>query len=138
MKQSSRRKFLDKAGKILAATGLMGIAANTAFEKAPMKNIFIHHVYFWLNNPGNAEDRAKLVEGLRKLAKVKTIRKFHIGQPAPSDREVVDGSYAISWMVIFKNKADQDSYQVDPIHLDFVKNYAHLWSKVIVYDSVDV
>lgn len=138
MKQPSRRKFLDNAGKILAATGLMGIAANTAFEEAPMKNIFIHHVYFWLNNPGSAEDRAKLVEGLLKLAKVKTIRKFHIGQPAPSDREVVDGSYAISWMVIFKNKADQDSYQVDPIHLDFVKNYAHLWSKVIVYDSVDV
>lgn len=138
MKHPSRRKFLNKAGKALAATGLVGIAANNALEEAPMKNIFIHHVYFWLNNPESTADRAKLVEGLRKLARVKTIRKFHIGQPAPSDREVVDGSYAISWMVIFKNKADQDQYQVDPIHLEFVKNYAHLWSKVIVYDSVDV
>jgi hypothetical protein len=51
---------------------------------------------------------------------------------------VIDRSYALSWMLMFKDKDAQASYQVDPIHLDFVKNYSHLWKKVIVYDSVDV
>jgi hypothetical protein len=105
---------------------------------AEQKGIFIHHVYFWLKNAGNKEDRAQLIEGLKKLSKVKTIRQFHIGQPAATNRDVIERSYAISWFVVFYNAADQESYQVDPIHLKFVDECSHLWNKVIVHDSVDV
>ena len=108
-------------------------------EKATMQlsNIFVHHVYFWLNNPGSEEDLEALLAGLKKLASVETIYQFHIGTPAATRREVIDSSYAASWMVIFKTAEDQGSYQVDPIHLDFVKECSHLWSKVTVYDSID-
>lgn len=102
-----------------------------------IENKFIHHVYFWLKNAGSKEDKAKLVDGLQKLSKVATIKSFHIGQPAATNREVIENSYAISWFVLFDNAADQDSYQTDPIHLKFVEECSHLWSKVIVYDSVD-
>jgi hypothetical protein len=128
---------MNKIVQIAAAAGLFAAFTGAAFKKRE-KNIFVHHVYFWLKNEGSAEDRAKLLEGLNQLAAVKTIRSFHIGKPAATSREVIDGSYSISWLTVFKNKADQDRYQVDPIHLDFVKNYAHLWNKVIVYDSVDI
>ena len=101
-----------------------------------MTNAFIHHVYFWLNRPDSKEDLEKLHEGLRKLSAVKTIRQFHIGKPAATSREVIDGSYSVSWFIIFDNKEDQDSYQVDPIHLNFVKECSHLWNKVTVYDSI--
>ena len=100
--------------------------------------MFVHHVYFWLKNPDSSDDKKKLIEGLRKLSKVKTIREFHIGQPAPTNRDVIDRSYSVSWMVLFENPADQDSYQVDPIHLKFVEECSALWSKVVVYDSIDV
>lgn len=103
-----------------------------------MKNIFIHHVYFWLKNSGNMADRDKLVEGLRKLSKVATIDQFHIGKPANTNREVIDSSYAVSWMLVFKNEADQASYQTDPVHLKFIEECSQLWSKVVVYDAVDV
>lgn len=102
-----------------------------------MKNIFIHHVYFWLNNTGNNADRDLLVEGLRKLSKATTIKQFHIGMPANTNRGVIDSSYAVSWMLIFENDADQATYQTDPIHLKFIEGCAHLWSKVVVYDAVD-
>jgi hypothetical protein len=69
---------------------------------------------------------------------VKTIKSFHIGQPAPTNRDVIDRSYAASWLVLFENGTDQDSYQTDPIHLKFVEECSSLWTKVIVYDSVDV
>lgn len=137
MSEHSRRNFMSKIGSAVAAMGLLGISSSAALKKRE-KNIFVHHVYFWLKDPSSAEDRAKLLEGLEKLSKVKTIRSLHLGKPASTSREVIDGSYTISWLTVFKNKADQDSYQVDPIHLDFVKDYSHLWSKVIVYDSVDV
>ncbi len=103
-----------------------------------MKNVFIHHVYFWLKNAGSSEDRNKLAEGLKKLSAVATIRQFHIGKPAATNREVIDTSYAFSWLALFDNGTDQASYQTDPIHLKFVEDYSHLWEKVIVYDSVDL
>jgi hypothetical protein len=40
-------------------------------------------------------------------------------------------------LLTFKNDADQASYQIDPDHLAFVAECKSLWSKVIVYDSVD-
>ncbi len=103
-----------------------------------MQNTFLHHVYFWLNNPNSPTDKQALIEGLKKLSAVKTIKAFHIGQPADTNRDVIETGYAISWFVQFDNAADQASYQTDPIHLNFVDTCQHLWSKVIVYDSVDV
>jgi hypothetical protein len=102
-----------------------------------MKKVFLHHVYFWLKNPGNKADRDKLVEGLTKLSKVTTINNFHIGKPANTSRGVIDTSYDISWFTEFANDEDQASYQTDPIHLKFVEDCSHLWQKVIVYDSID-
>jgi hypothetical protein len=102
-----------------------------------LSNIFVHHVFFWLKNPGSREDRAALVAGLEKLSKAGTIRQFHIGQPADTARDVIETSYAVSWLLIFDTAADQEGYQVDPIHLQFVKECSPLWNKVVVYDSVD-
>ena len=97
-----------------------------------------HHVYFWLKEKDSAEDLGKLMAGLKKLAAVKTIKQYHIGKAASTSREVIDGSYSVSWLVLFDNKADQDSYQTDPIHLKFVDECAALWKKVVVYDSIDM
>ena len=102
-----------------------------------MTYIFIHHVYFWLKNTGNVEDRSQLVEGLKKLSAVTTIKQFHIGIPANTSRDVIDSSYAVSWMLMFENDADQASYQTDPMHLKFIDDCSHLWQKVLVYDAVD-
>ena len=135
MSSTNRRQFLATTGKAALAGGSCIFAINNTEMTA--KNMFIHHVYFWLQNPSSEEDRLKLVEGLEKLSKVKTIKMFHIGKPADTNREVIDRSYAVSWMLIFENKEDQDSYQVDPVHLKFIDECKHLWSKVIVYDSVD-
>src|SRR5271169_3553850 len=103
-----------------------------------IKNIFNHQVYFWLAEPGNASHKKLLVEGLKKLSGVTTIQRFHIGEPANTSRGVIDSSYSVSWALTFNNTADQESYQVDPIHLRFVDECKHLWKRVQVYDSVDV
>ena len=136
MKNTSRRRFIGDTGKAAIAGTFILAAANQSEQE--MKNVFVHHVYFWLKNADSADDLAKLVAGLKKLATVKTIKQFHIGKPAATSREVIDGSYAVSWFTLFENKADQDSYQTDPIHLKFIEECAPLWKKVIVYDSIDI
>jgi hypothetical protein len=81
----NRRNFLSKIS--IASVSLFALSSfkqKTSNKK--MKNVFIHHVYFWLNNADSAEDRNKLIEGLTKLAEVKTINQFHIGKPADTNR----------------------------------------------------
>ncbi len=137
MPKLSRRNFLATTSKAsLAGTALLANVQPNRNDQ--MKNKFIHHVYFWLKNTGNLPDRDKLVEGLKTLSSVKTIRQFHIGKPANTNREVIDSSYAISWMLVFANEADQAAYQTDSVHLKFIADYGYLWSKVIVYDAVDL
>jgi hypothetical protein len=101
-----------------------------------LQNTFVHHVFFYLkqNDAGNLQS---LVEGLQRLSSASTIKQFHIGIPANTNRDVIERTYSVSWLVLFDNAADQDIYQTDPIHLDFVKQCSHLWSKVVVYDSVN-
>lgn len=98
--------------------------------------MFVHHVYFWLKNPNSSSDHAALLKGLQTLTKVETIQTVHIGVPADTNRPVIDTSYHFSLLLIFKNRQDQDVYQTHPVHLKFVEDCAHLWSRVIVYDSV--
>ena len=133
MKHSSRRRFLETIA--IAFPFAAAIRSTPIF--AQKKGMFIHHVYFWLNNSGNKEDKAKLIDGLKKLSKVSTIKTHYIGQPANTRREVIDSSYDVSWLLFFDNAADQDSYQTDPIHLKFVEECSSLWKNVVVYDTVD-
>lgn len=129
MPEPSRRTFI----KTSVAVGLC--ASLPAFTNAP-KTMFVHHVLFYLKNAGNEADKAKLLEGLNKLAKCSTIKLVHIGEPADTNRAVIERSYAYSWLCFFDSAADEEAYQKDPIHDDFRNNYAHLWEKVVIYDSV--
>jgi hypothetical protein len=95
----------------------------------------VHHVFFWLKNPASIEDRDKLVEGIKTLGKVETVRKLHVGiMAATKKRDVVDTSWDVSELMFFDDLIGPQTYQNHPIHQDFVKNYSHLWSKVVVYD----
>lgn len=102
------------------------------------QDLFIHHVYFWLENPGSKEDHTALSAGLEALSYVPSIKQFHIGVPATTNRDVIETTYAFSWLAVFNTKEEQDAYQVDPIHLHFIDTCKHLWKKVIVYDSVGI
>ena len=99
--------------------------------------MFIHHVLFYLNQPDNITDRDALVEGLKTMTALNGVKLAHIGKVADTDREVINRTYSISWLLIFDDQAAQDAYQNDPIHHVFIKNCAHLWKTVVIYDSVD-
>ena len=123
------------------AAGLAGIAAaGTVMAQTPAlpDRVFVHHVYFWLKAPGDAQARDALIAGLRTLTAVPEVLWSHIGVPAASERGVVDDSYSVSWLVFLADKAAEDRYQVDPIHLKFVEDCSPLWERVVVYDTEQV
>ncbi len=98
-----------------------------------------HHVFFWLKNPDSKQDLETLLAGIRTLAKIETVRAIHVGVPASTEkRDVVEASYSASELLMFDDVEGQNAYQVHPIHQKFVQDCSHLWSKVVVYDSVAV
>lgn len=133
MKKMSRRGFVKNSALAVAAAAT---PLTTSELEAKKKEVFVHQVYFWLKNPDSEADKAKLIEGLKTLVKISTVRMAHIGMPAATNRSVIDSSYAVSWLLFFDNMEDEEVYQKHPDHLKFVENYSHLWEKVIVYDSV--
>jgi hypothetical protein len=48
---------------------------------------------------------------------------------------VIDASYSYQLVLGFDGLQGHDSYQVDPIHKNFVKTCAPLWTKVLIYDA---
>lgn len=127
--KSSRRKFISTAVILTAGSTTM---AETLSMKTK-NNKIAHQVYFWLKNP---EDRQKLIDGINTLKKIKTVRQIHVGIVAGTEkREVIDTSWGVSLLLFFDDIAGEASYQTDPIHLDFVKNYSNLWNKVVIYDA---
>ena len=97
---------------------------------------FIHTVYFWFKKDNPELLKEFIEKGLPKLATVPSIQSVHWGPPAGTPRDVVDNSYDMAWIVTFDNAAEQDKYQVDPIHVEFVELYKSLFERVQVYDSV--
>jgi hypothetical protein len=104
-------------------------------DKAPL----VHHVFFWLKEPSSKEDRDKLVEGVKTLKNIPTVKELHVGIVADTEqRGVVDASWQVSELMFFNDLEGQAVYQDHPIHQDFIKNYGHLWAKVVVYDAMGV
>jgi len=131
-----RRDFMMKLAARLATTSLVTVSAQANAKAIPMKNIFVHHVFFWLKEPQNDQARKDFEKGLQGLITVPQIQSYHIGTPVESPREVVDDSFTYSYMAFFRNKEDQTIYQTHPIHLKFIEDCQHLWEKVIVYDAM--
>lgn len=132
----SRRNFVAKVAASMAATSLIPTANGVIASEAPILNTFVHHVFFWLKEPENKEARMLFKKGLSDLVKVPQIKSYHIGRPVESPRDVVDDSFCYSYIAFFKNKEDQDIYQTHPIHLKFIEDCQHLWTKVVVYDAM--
>jgi len=137
MRKNTRRKFLTAAAALGAGTAAAALpfAAQAAAVKTPL----VHHVFFTLKNPSSKEDRDKLVEGVKTLKGIPTVKEIHVGILADTEkRDVVDTSWQVSELMFFTDLAGQATYQNHPIHLDFIKNYSHLWAKVVVYDAMEV
>jgi hypothetical protein len=131
--------------RVLLSGGLAaGVGANAAMAaptgaapQSPSAPSLIHHVFFWLKTPGSKADRDQLVAGLNALRAIEVVQQLHIGVPASTEkRDVVDNSYDVSELMVFASVEDQKRYQDHPLHLKFVKDYAHLWRKVLVYDAI--
>lgn len=96
----------------------------------------IHNVYFWLQDGLDRAAMEEFEQGLAALCADGTVSHGHYGQPAGSDRAVVDSSYTYGLVLQFADTGKHDEYQVCPTHDDFVTRNAHKWTRLQVYDVI--
>jgi len=100
------------------------------------KPLFIHTVYFWLNEHSSDEDRLAFEKGLAVLGDSPCSTNYFWGKPLQTEkRDVVDDSYDYGSTTFFDSLEQHDIYQsTDTVHMDFVNQFKHLWKSVKVFD----
>lgn len=138
--KSNRRLFLKQSSVAIASGLIINNLAAAETTEMPPKNAFAHHVFFWLKNPESKEDNAQLLAALKGLKKIEVVKYVHIGAPSINDfdRPVTDASYSFSVLLLFNSKKDEETYLYHPLHKKFGADNNHLWSKVMVYDSISI
>ena len=134
----NRREFIGKTAAGAAGAGIIGAASCAAPADTGLGKNFVHHVFFWLKQPVTPENKLKFENALKELVTIDVIMDHHIGIPASTSRDVIDGTYSYSVLTINKSKEDQDTYQTHPKHLKFIEDCQDIWEKVVVYDSVSI
>lgn len=133
----NRRSFMTKAAALLSLAAFKPLVSRATAPAVRLEGALAHHVFFWLKEPNNPDVRKTFESALKELRNVPTIKLAHIGVPAGTEsRDVVDHSYTYCMLTFFDSQEGQDAYQVHPIHEAFVAQNNHLWSKVVVYDSI--
>jgi hypothetical protein len=97
--------------------------------------MFVHAVYFWLREDLSEQERATFVELVHSLATIEDVHQGYIGQPAGTNRPVINRSYSWAEILVFKDRAAHDRYQMHPTHKRFVERCGTFWTKVLIYDS---
>jgi hypothetical protein len=99
--------------------------------------VFVHAVYFWLRPDLTPAQREQFDAGVRSLGTIESVKNYYIGVPAPTDRPVIDRTYSKAAVLVFADEAAHDAYQVHPAHERFRVECSPLWTRVLIYDSVD-
>jgi hypothetical protein len=99
--------------------------------------MFIHSVYFWLREDLTEEERQRFIRGVNSLTSIESVHYAWVGRPASTNRPVIERGYSYSLTAVFDDDAAQDAYQVDPVHDVFREECGSLWSRVLIYDSVE-
>ncbi len=126
----TRRSFL----KTLGTAGAVSILPiHLSLSNTMTNQKLIHQVYFWLHKESDLKEF--MTDAAPMLGRCKDVAQFIMGTPAPTEkREVVDHSFHVSCTLFFDSLEAQAAYQVDPLHLDFIQKYSHMWKSVKVYD----
>ena len=97
--------------------------------------MLIHSVYFWLKPELSSAQVEKFKKGLDSLAAIAAVDKVYIGVPATTRRPSIDSSYSYALVLLFKDLAAHDAYQIDPIHVAFNDSCREFWTRVQIYDA---
>jgi len=120
-----------------SVTFLLSSCAHVGYEKAPRPGEVDHVVLVWLKHPGDAAERARLVEAGRALASIPGVISVSGGESLPSKRPMVDASFDLGYVFRFESEAAMNAYVKHPLHMKLAREVLFpAAKKVVVHDFV--
>src|SRR5687768_15610820 len=89
---------------------------------APVSEMFVHSVYFWLRPDLSQEESTTFLQLVHSLTEIEVVRHGFLGKPSSTDRPVIERSYSFALTLVFEDKAAHDVYQPHPAHIRFVES----------------
>jgi hypothetical protein len=107
--------------------------------KIQLEGSFSHAVLIWFDD----SDDKNLLKSFEEdcadfINKSEFIVSYHLGKPASTNRPIIDNSYTYCLIVTFESEEDQEKYQEEMVHKEFVEKYKEHWSKLLIYDSISI
>ncbi len=125
---------------LTACTILLGAFLWTsAAEPKPAQAGKLYHVgLVWLKEPGNAEQRKKIIEAAHAFAKeIPEVESLSVGQTLPSTSSYVDASFDVCFVLRLHDKAAMDRYGANPVHQKAAQElFLPLSEKILFYDFI--
>ena len=125
---------------LTAATILLGtLLWTSADEIKPANESKLYHVgLVWLKEPGNAEQRKKIIEAAHSFAKeIPEVESVSVGQALPQTSPYVDASFDVCFVMRLQDKPAMDRYGANPVHQQAAREiFLPLSSKILFYDYI--
>ena len=115
----------------LVACLITGLPAHVAAEAVE------HIVIVWLQEPGNAEHRTRIISESQVLRDIPGVTGLRAGSMLPSQRPIVDSSFDVGLIVSLQDASAMADYLSNPIHVKLVEETLKpLVAKIRVYDFI--
>jgi hypothetical protein len=105
----------------------------------PAKAVELYHVgLVWLKEPGNAEQREKLIAAAHSFAReIPEVHFLSVGQTLPKTSSWADASFDICFVMRLEDKAAMNRYAKNPVHLKAAQEaFLPLSQKILFYDFI--
>ena len=97
--------------------------------------ILTHLVFCWLKEPGNIDQRKKIIEVTDSFNEIPSVINARAGNPIMSDRSIVDDSFDVGIIVEVRDGKGLQEYIDHSIHQKAKKEILlPLVERVLVYD----
>jgi hypothetical protein len=103
----------------------------------PAKAGKLYHIgVVWLKEPGNAEQRQKLIAAAHAFAKeIAEVEFLSVGQTLPQTSGYTDASFDICFVMRLNDKAAMDRYGAHPVHQKAAHElFLPFAKKILFYD----
>jgi len=120
---------------IALAIGVFLSGCATA-PKPAMAGKLYHVGLVWLKEPGNPEQREKLIAAAHSFAReIPEVQFPSVGQTLPKTSSWADASYDICFVMRLEDKAAIDHYAKNPVHQKSAQEvFLPLSQKILFYD----
>jgi hypothetical protein len=128
--------------RVILAAGTILLGAfiwTSAAEPKPAKEGKLYHVgLVWLKEPGNAEQRKKIIEAAQSFAQaIPEVESLSVGQTLPGTSCYADASFDICFVMRLHDKAAMDRYGANPVHQQAAREiFLPLSEKILFYDFI--